>query len=412
MVAAGAATRSGATVFAKSSDRPPGECQPLTLVPRALHPAGTSVRCQYVAIAQARETALVLGSRPVWLWGFEHGVNEHGVAIGNETIFAREAPAGTGLIGMDLVRLALERADSAERAVELLTALVEEHGQGGSCFRDMDWPYNSSFLVADAAGAWIVEAAGRHWAARRCAAVDSISNQVSIGRDWERLSQSAIEHARSQGWPVAEPFDFAATYRDLDGVPRVFSEGRLRRSRELLAAGGGRLGVAELREMLRDHHGRGRCFSPGPGPEDEAFYTLCMHQGPSRTVASMVVELEAGGPLVAWCSMGRPCAAVFFPVIVGAPLPDALAQGSDEPGPALWWVFERLAERAEASVEVAERIRSTFDVLEASLDAELERSRAALRRGAGAARLAETLSAQAAARVDRAARELLAAVGG
>jgi dipeptidase len=92
LVALGGASATGATVFAKNSDRPPGECQPLVLLERASHPAGSTVRCQYIEIPQVRETARVLGSKPVWLWGFEHGVNEHGVAIGNETIFAREGP--------------------------------------------------------------------------------------------------------------------------------------------------------------------------------------------------------------------------------------------------------------------------------------------------------------------------------
>ena len=77
----------------------------------------------------------MLGSRPAWIWGFEHGLNEAGVAIGNEAVWTTLDAAGApeALIGMDLVRLGLERATTAAEAVEVMTALLERHGQGGSC---------------------------------------------------------------------------------------------------------------------------------------------------------------------------------------------------------------------------------------------------------------------------------------
>lgn len=44
LVALGPDTRYGHTLFAKNSDRPPTECQPLFQAPRARHPAGATVR--------------------------------------------------------------------------------------------------------------------------------------------------------------------------------------------------------------------------------------------------------------------------------------------------------------------------------------------------------------------------------
>ena len=82
LVVLGPHTRDGHTLFAKNSDRPPDECQPLFRAPRLAHEATGRLRCQYVTIPQVAETLAVLGSRPWWLWGFEHGVNERRVVIG------------------------------------------------------------------------------------------------------------------------------------------------------------------------------------------------------------------------------------------------------------------------------------------------------------------------------------------
>lgn len=369
MVALGSATSSGATIFGKNSDRPPGECQPLALIERAEHGPGATVRCQYVEIPQVSRTARVLGSKPTWLWGFEHGINEHGVAIGNETIFAREAPSEQGLLGMDLVRLGLERSASAEEALAVLTGLIERHGQGGSGFREFPFPYNSSFLIADSREAWILEAPNRNWAARHCRATDAISNQITIDVDWERLSPGIRSHAEGKGLPLSDPFDFSETYRDVKNVPRALSEGRLRCARTRLAQGAGSLDVAAFREILRDHDVSGRAFQPGAPEGSETYFTICMHQGPSRTTASLVAELFAppGDLPVVWASFGRPCCSVFFPVVVAGALPSSLVRGTDEPSDVLWWTFEKIALALESDPSLSNRVRATLDPLEQQL---------------------------------------------
>ena len=101
-------------------------------------------------------------SRPTWLRGAEHGLNEHRVAIGNEKIWTVDDPRGQppALLGMDLVALVLERARDADEGLAVLTALLAEHGQGGSGEAKRDAPYYSSFLIADPHRAWIVETSG------------------------------------------------------------------------------------------------------------------------------------------------------------------------------------------------------------------------------------------------------------
>jgi hypothetical protein len=64
LVILGPPTQGGHTLFAKNSDRPPTECQPLFQAPRLPHPQGATLGCQYIAIPQVSETMAVLGSRP------------------------------------------------------------------------------------------------------------------------------------------------------------------------------------------------------------------------------------------------------------------------------------------------------------------------------------------------------------
>lgn len=416
IVALADAAADGVVLFGKNSDRPPGEPQAPVLIEHATHAPGATVRCQYVEIPQVRETARVLGSRPTWLWGFEMGLNEHGVAIGNETIFAHEAPASIGLVGMDLVRLGLERGRTASEALDVIVRLVEEHGQGGSGYRDMDWPYNNSFLIADPGEAWILEAAGRHWAARRATATDSISNHVSIAADWDRLGEGTAARARESGLQIAEPFDFALAYRDATMVPPVLSSGRLRRSRQLLQDGRGRHTLDSMRAVLADHDASGACFVRGAAPDQEQFYTICMHEGPSRTAMGMTAILEPAPdlPRTAWLAFGRPCTSVWFPLLVAGTLPDALLRAGEEGAPGregLWWLFEQMAARAEDSPEERSRIRATLD----AVGSDLANEHAALRRDlAGVApdvfeRRATAAAADVARRLEITARDLLAA---
>src|ERR1700753_4314272 len=138
----------GGTVFAKNSDRPPGEVQ-VTWPFGRRSSNGCTLRTQYLSIGDTGAHAALL-SCPTWLWGAEHGVNEFGVAIGNERVATMHDAAGAkpALIGMDLVRLGLERARTAAEAVEVMTGLLAACGQGGIADAGHPEAYDSSFLVA------------------------------------------------------------------------------------------------------------------------------------------------------------------------------------------------------------------------------------------------------------------------
>src|SRR5205814_1889346 len=160
MVAAlGRATVDGHTLFGHNSGQPGGRGQSLRLVRGRPFELGQTVRTQHLELPQARHTCTVLGSQPDGKWGYEHGVNEHGVVAGRAPLWTR-LPAGCGLTGGELVRLVLERAASACQAVDLLTDLVHRHGQAGSAAAPAS---DNAFLIADAREAFAVETAGNYW---------------------------------------------------------------------------------------------------------------------------------------------------------------------------------------------------------------------------------------------------------
>jgi secernin len=378
LVALPPATADGSVWLAKNSDRPAHECQPLVQVPRQSHSAGSRLRCTYIDIPQVVETARVIGSQPFWLWGFEHGLNEYGVAIGNHTVFAKDPLTGKGLVGMDLVRLGLERGRTAEQAIEVMTQLIERHGQGGSGYFDTEWPYHNSFLVADGATAFVLETSDRHWALRRVPDVGSVSNHLTIGSDWDALSDGAIEHALSERWwseEREERFDFAAAYRDNDSVPAVVSSARHRRTCALLEHGRGRIGLDALKHALRDHYGQavpGRSMTPA----DAEYFSVCMHAEPvGTTTASMIARISviAGEAPVYWASLGSPCIGAFIPLFVDADVPQILGTGGEHPADdSPWWQLKTLLTHVEQDwTDRAPRARAQLDEFEAEIAAQM-----------------------------------------
>ena len=368
----------GMTLFAKNSDRPVTEAQTVGPHRRRGPGPGRSLRTQYLDIADEGAAATLL-SRPIWLWGAEHGVNEHRVAIGNEMVDTVDDPkvAPPALIGMDLVRLGLERASNAEDALEVMTGLLERHGQGGVCDQVHDATYWSSFLVADPTSAWVLETSGRKWAARPVRHGDAISNRLTIRSDWTRASADVAPGTDLDSWrnPATDT---------------GFADGRLAASRAFVAAlastpaaaprSDPRAAVAHLRD-----HGSGPWGAPGEGGtpvpppgdvlSDGTGVTVCMHIGDfEATAASLVAELpaERRRPARAWVALGSPCSSVYVPVL----LPAQGASGSDPADaviPAglatveLWHRFCVVARHVEREAGVLEEVRSVLGPLEAEL---------------------------------------------
>lgn len=330
----------GRVLFAKNSDRDPNEAQIIEWHPRATHAAATSLRCTWVEIPQVRETHAVLLSRPFWMWGAEMGANEHGVVIGNEAVFTNQPLAKTGLTGMDLLRLALERADSAASACEVIQSLLAAHGQGGGCgHENRAFTYHNSFLIADASGAYVLETAGKQVAVEAVRGARSISNGLTIPGFREKYA------------------------KPLHGAVAAC----VRRQTRTQSLASGVHGPASMMRILRDY-GDGRQF-PSYSWVNGGMGAPCMHAGgliaASQTTASWVAELTPDGARHWVTATSLPSLSLFKPVSVGAPahLGDPPSDQAD--GASLWWKHERLCRRVFRDPEAAfQQIVPARDALE------------------------------------------------
>ena len=347
IAAAAAATSAGATLFGKNSDREYNEAQYLQLLPAARHSPGARVRLTYKEIDQAPRTHAVLLSKPHWIWGAEIGANEHGLVIGNEAVFSKttQASLAEGIIGMDYLRLALERARSVDEGISVITTLLKQHGQSGNCGFRTALAYHNSFIFADTEGAKVLETSDREWAVQPVTDYYAISNAMTI-----------------------EPF--RSTHEDSSKT----ASGRYRRARamELLAKRNGRLQIRDFFTVLRDH----KEGTPLPGRPSGP--RICAHtrENPlGQTTASWVVSLVPG-KIVHWVTgTAAPCTGLFKPVLLAAGLP---AHGP-HPGAAendnqsLWWRHEQLRRGLDANDEATrEAFTAERDRLEARFLEEME----------------------------------------
>jgi secernin len=284
LVALAPATAEGITLLAKNSDRPPRERQ---VIEWSLPRREATCRTTHITINGHHDvTFRCILSRPEWCWGAEHGVNELGVAIGNLTIYTTldPRPFPPALIGMDLVRLGLERGASAREALAVMTALLERYGQGGTG-HDVDIvgrprPYWSSFLIADPAEAFILETSGRTWEAMAVADAAALSNRTCIP-------------------------GFDANHRHPEQPVERLVDPRLAASRRLLT--GRPVTIDALRQHLRSHDS---CIEPG--------WSVCMHvDGLEATTASMISELPVDRAPTAWMLTGSPCQSAYVEYPVG-----------------------------------------------------------------------------------------------
>ena len=345
-----AASRSGFALFGKNSDRKPEEPQRFLLFGRRAPSAESAISGGRILPVPDAGIPCAL-SVPSWIWGAEMGVNGHGVAIGNEAVFAKDKVDKDGVLGMDILRLALQSARTASDAADFIVSFIETWGQGGNGAYKGKLYYQNSFLIADPSEGLILETMGKRWILRKAGSSASISNAYTTRTDFERADPRTGEAlldaekrggARGQGWKGLVE----------DRLYSFFSRGdvRCRFSGAYLESRAGSITAQTLFSLLREHN----TFSPAR-PNRRNMESLCVHGGGllnNATTASMVVEYLAPDPgrradpqspaaVVWYTGTSYPCVSLYKPVLLAngefTPLCLSCAgEGAAEAAASLW----------------------------------------------------------------------------
>jgi dipeptidase len=332
IIATKIATAQGKAIFAKNSDRHPNESQHLVHIPAQKHSEGSALQCTYISIPQIKETYATLLSQPFWMWGAEMGINEHGLVIGNEAIFSKTPANKTpALLGMDLLRLGLERATVPQQAIEVITQLLEEFGQGGNNKYKTQGKihYHNSFIIANHEEAWVLETIDKEWVARQIQDTHNISNCLTIQNNWD-LSSKQLSQKNFK--------------KNADLIYTNLGKGLVRQATisDILKKDTGRITLKSIIETLR-HHTNGN--TPGNSYTD---IDICMHSGfgfirNDQSTASLIAYLDENIPIIFATGTSAPCTSIFKPLWVDTPLPSPeLAPGPTYTAESLYWSHELL----------------------------------------------------------------------
>ena len=343
----------GHSILAKNSDREPNEAQQIVRIPSSKR-LNQKVQTTFITVDCPQECYEVILSKPFQMWGAEMGANEYGVAIGNEAVFTKMKLAKTnrGLTGMDMLRLALEQSKTALEALRVIKYLLEKYGQdacGG--YQDKGMFYSNSFLIADPSEAYIFETAGHFWVQKKVNSYSSISNILTIARDFDEIHPEAMEFAYQKKWASrTESFSFQKAFSE--PIMSFLGKGSQRKfqcdQQGLLASGPVKFRLKDAISILRSHKASGN-FEPSDGD----MGSICLHaQGlltPSQTTGSMVVELRNNGQSTVWLTgSAAPCLSVFKPFYFGS---NVLMEENFMPPSAkfdasYWWQWEELHRKA------------------------------------------------------------------
>lgn len=357
LIAQGTAAKNGGLILAKNRDQSYLTPSSVLTQPRLTHEKDETVQTVTIAIPQVGETWAFTGSGSAGAFGVSFGVNEHRVAVACNDANSRDNLSyDAGLSDNDVVRLTLERAQTAKEGMEIIAALTETYGQAyhGECYE-----------IGDPDEVWVIETTGKRWAAKRY--VDCFvarANQFELCDDYDLCSDDLVAFAEQMGWAKADAngkINFRKAYggdcldapADVKAEDRTGSETlyecemRYQRCMEMLAKAikeNGAVSMADMTGFLRDHydqytlpsgqvidmnqipfyaseygktHAREEIFAQPTGDTQEVplfVRSICSHRLiAGATTAGGVIRADRNSPAMMLACIGTPCTGLFTP---------------------------------------------------------------------------------------------------
>lgn len=313
-------------------------------VPHATHQAEEIVTTFYGAeVPQVSETYAYTGTTifdiSYYPGAVTSGINEYRVAVVNNASYRRDAPdplpcAGR-IIWTEFTKFALERAKTAQEAVDVIGSLASEYMLGADS--------GTIFGVTDPDEGWWVEVTlDGQWVAQKVDTTTSLvrANIFRIGEvktDSEnfKYSDDLFSYAEGKGWyDPKDTFKFADVYADQEKLESNYNLWREWRVGELLED---RIAAKTVDPKLimsiwRDHY-------EGANTEETIYdWTFghtqgSPHQTDSRTLCRLDTEVStviqsrakingqdvpADIGAICWRAMATPCTSIYTPWYLGS----------------------------------------------------------------------------------------------
>lgn len=276
-----------------------------------------------------------------------------------------------------MLGLLLRHSATAREAIDVITDLLKKYGQKANANPLTYRTYENSFLIVDKDECWILETAGREWAAKEVKGAQGISNCYSIETDIDMMSENAEKIAKEKRWLAPdEQFNFAKAYTGRLvgqplGVQRYRRLGKLLAERDIHD-------FDSLARILRDHFD-GEITSARFGETCGTFMSICMHMrdfGESETSASLLARYDEKLGVIARYAPVQPCLSAYIPVYMSSGLPEKMQTADklfDEKS--LWWQVKLLTLLVTVDEELfSEDIRKKLSAIESRFSQTAEKA--------------------------------------